>query len=154
MTTDKIIDADKPLEPKARKLTRKQKRFADYLLKHPKARPKEAAMEAYDKTSDHSYEVIASDNLKKVEILNYLNEHDVEAQNTVISVMVNATKKKDEAQFQKLALDSANSVLDRIHGKAKQTVDSSSTVVNLNVEATQELNDAFTKFLTESTQQQ
>lgn len=138
----------------SKRLTRKQKKFADYLLKNPKSTPKEAAVEAYNQTTDHTYEVIASENMSKPEILSYLNEHDLEAQNTVISVMMNARKKKKHPQFQKLALDSANTILDRVHGKATQRLEANSTVVNLNIEANEQLNQQFTEFLRQSTNQQ
>lgn len=116
------------------------------MLKNPKLSPTKAALEVYDVKSKHTAEVIASENMSKPEILKYLNEYDSEAQQTVISVMKRASKKQSSA-FQRLAYDSANSVLDRIHGKATVRAETTNTNLNLNVEASTEVAEAFTAFI-------
>lgn len=118
-------------------LTRKQKAFADHLINHPKDSATEAAAQTYNVSTRESAEVIASQNLSRPPILKYLNKHIEDAETTLLNVMYNSEKMKDEPQHARIAKDAADSVLDRVLGKATQKVESHSTTVNLNLDLSQ-----------------
>ena len=122
---------------KTLKLTRKQKAFADHLIANPKHSATEAATQTYQVSNRKTAEVIASENLRKPSIQNYLAKYDDMAQITVVDVMQNSRSLKDEPAHARVALDSAKDVLDRLHGKATQRVETQSTSVNLNLDLSQ-----------------
>jgi hypothetical protein len=121
------------------KLTRKQKAFVAYLLTHPKASATEAVSETYGVSNRHSAEVVASENLRKPAILSVLNEKAEEAERTLTEVMDTAKSFSNlgntaGANYAATSASIANSILDRLHGKAKQSIDVTSTSVNLNID--------------------
>lgn len=123
-------------------LTRKQQAFVQFLIDNPKASATKAAIAAYNTSTNHSAEVIANENLRKPEIMAELAKYDSTAQNTVIEIMQYSKEKgkilenQAGATYSSVGLQAANSLLDRLHGRAKQTVETSSTVVTLAIDLT------------------
>jgi phage terminase small subunit len=116
------------------KLTRKQKAFADHLINNPKSSATEAAAQAYDiKGKRHTAEVIASDNLRKPEIVSYLSRHSDNIESVLINT-VNDYKDSHEVKERGLAINTAMYIHDKIHGKATQRIDSHSTVVEIKLD--------------------
>ena len=124
-----------PPKPKG-KLTYKQKTFADKIINNPKDSATEAAATTYKVTNRHSAEQIAYENLRKPEIVSYLNRHLKDAETTVLNVMYNSEKMKDEPQHANIAIRSAEMVMDRVIGKPTQRVEQQSTSVNINLDLT------------------
>lgn len=163
MSTDKVNP--KPLHKEAKivgkvvkgskeaKLTGKQKAFADELINNPKQSATKAVLKTYNVNNRRTASVVASENLTKPNVLKYLDAHSTEAENVLIEVMGNARRYKTKPAFQRLAKDTADSILDRVHGKATTKVESTSINANLNLEASAELNDRFTAFLKADTTQ-
>lgn len=81
----------------------------------------------------------ASQLLAKPEAQIYLQEHIDYAAETVVDVMKNARKQKDNANFQRLAKDAADSILDRERGKATQKIEQTTTGVTLTIDLTSAL---------------
>lgn len=79
--------------------------------------------------------------LNKPEASLYLQEHVNEASVTVIDVMRNARTQTDSPAFQRLAKDSAESVLNRELGTPTQTIRQTVTGVSLNIDLTTSLLD-------------
>ncbi len=143
MSTYKDKGLFKPLKP----LTRKQKIFVDYLLNNPKATGQEAAMVAYNvggqggKLAENTARAIASETLTKPNVLAALQEADKEAQEVITSVM-RAAKDfalgggKEGAAYASVAKSSADSILDRLHGKATTRIESTQRVVRVNIDLT------------------
>lgn len=98
------------------KLTRKQKAFADELIKTPKQSATQAVLKTYDTTKDYVAKNIASENLTKPNIQAYLAKYDELAQITVVDIMQNSRKLKDEPAHARVALDGAKDILNRLHG--------------------------------------
>lgn len=112
--------------------TRKQKAFVDELLRNPQQSATQAALKIYNTTDRTAASVIAAKNLKSPQVLEYMNKYSDYAQKTVIQVMKNASKKKDNVQWQRLAKDSADSLLDRVHGKPVSK--NENTNLNINID--------------------
>lgn len=146
---DKPWVSTTPLRP----LTRKQQVFADFLIKNPKASATQAAKQAYGKVDKPVTELsarnIASENLTKPNILLELAKHSGTAEMTVIEVMGYSKKygkdehfsKEQGAAYANVALHAANSLLDRLHGKATTTIESTTKVVTLNIDLTGSVTD-------------
>jgi phage terminase small subunit len=119
-----------------RPLTRKQKAFADTLVKHPKMSATQAVLKTYGKEdkplSYHTAGDIAHTNLKKPEIQLYLNTHIEKAKNTIVNLL--------ESEKDDIRLRSAQDIIDRTYGKATQQT----TSVNLNF--TQHVEQQRTKY--------
>lgn len=78
---------------------------------------------------------------KRPMVLALLNEHEREAQESVLDVMRYSKEHgrsgtKDGAQYARVALDGANSLLDRVHGKAKQQIEVQSTTLAISIDLT------------------
>lgn len=137
------ITEDNAWTPKAalRPLTRKQKVFTKHMIDNPKASATEAALAAYNTTSPAVAAVIATENLRKPNILTELAKYQSNAELTLIEVM-NTSKEysrqfsKEGAAYASVAVQSANSILDRLLGKATIKHDITSTAVTLNIDLT------------------
>lgn len=136
---------NKPGYP-AHKLTRKQKAFADKIINEPKISATQAVIQAYGKPTKPvtygSARMMAAENLAKPNILKYLHAHAVIAESKVIEAM-DATQKVymkgtpiDEIPDNAIRLQAANSILDRVHGKATQRVESTNTSVSIKLDLT------------------
>lgn len=122
---------------KALKLTRKQKAFADTLLADPKKSATKAVKETYNVTTDNSAAVQAHENLSNPKVMQYLNAHASEAELVVIQAM--KAEKTLVAAGQgvvgtepdhAIRLRAADSILDRVHGKATQKIESKGVYVH------------------------
>lgn len=132
--------------PKALKpLTRKQQAFTNYLIENPKASGTEAAKATYGKegkpVTELSARAIASENLTKPNIVLELAKHSSKAELVILEVLEQSRKKmyEDERNGDKWAVNArqtADSLLDRVHGKAKQTVDVTTKAVVINIDLT------------------
>jgi phage terminase small subunit len=112
-----------------KKLTRKQKAFADTLLNNPKISGTQAALQTYgkpDKPATYgTAQQLAYDNLMKPNIQIYMEEHVDKAKNKIVT-LVNSDREE-------IALNASKDILDRVHGKATQRIEQHSTSVNLNL---------------------
>lgn len=124
-----------PLKP----LTRKQKLFVQHIIDNPKSSGKAAAIAAYNTTTEKSAEVIASENLRKPEIMAFLDEHARLAKETVLDVIETSRRHmnsgtKDGAAYAAVALNGGKDILDRVYGKAKQSLEVNSTSITLSID--------------------
>lgn len=128
-----------------KRLTRKQQAFVDYLINNPKASGTRAVLETYgsdDKQISYSTaKSIANENLNKPYIMRTLSEHSQKAQQVLTEQLelANQRSKEDKPRavdWSVQARQVADSILDRVHGKAKQQVDIQSVGVQLNIDLT------------------
>ena len=134
-----VVQDDKPL----RRVTAKEKAYVAAIAEGKTRR--DAVKGAYDvkpngsvKTLDKMADLIE----KRPAVMALLQKHEEEAQEVVVDVMryakeYGSTRDRDGAQYARVALDGANSLLDRIHGKAMQQIQMNSTSVNINVDLSQ-----------------
>lgn len=108
----------------APKLTRKEKAWSDYIIEHPKASGTEASLKTYNTTDKNTAAVIAAKNIRKDNILLYLNSHIDKAQEVITGYL--ELKDSDNIQEKRLAYDSATQIIDRIAGKPTQIQQSQS----------------------------
>jgi hypothetical protein len=127
-------------------MTGKQKLFADMILADPKKPKKQIIKEVYNVTTDRAAEVMASENLRKPAIMAYLNNHADKAQEVLVKAM--KAKKKQygfnpdtkrmellgEEDDHAIRLRAADSVLDRVYGKATQRLETASTSVSFTID--------------------
>ena len=86
-TADNTIINDKNgsiLTGKVKKLTRKQKHFADLLINNPKMSATKSAEQSYNLKNNNVARAVASENLTKPSILAYTQEHLPKAEHKVI----------------------------------------------------------------------
>jgi hypothetical protein len=124
---------DKPV--KKRPLTNKQKAFVKHIVENPKASYTEAAVVAYDVKNRNVAASIAAENLTKPAIISELDNFNEIIEET----MANAVKdwgRSEKVAERTLAVDTAKFMHDKIHGKARQTVESRSTKVNISINMT------------------
>lgn len=117
------------------KLTRKQQHFVDLLLSDKKISATESARRSYNTTTSNSASLIASENLRKPQIISYLAKHS----NTVEQVLINTMTEwqdHEKPRQREIAIDVAKYVHDKIHGKAKQITEVQSSGVTLNIDLT------------------
>jgi hypothetical protein len=147
----------KSIQAPLRPLTRKQSAFVQHLIKNPKDSATEAVAQTYNiRSGRHTAEVIAHENLRKPEIMAELAKYSGSAEMAVIQAM-SAEKKNylfnpetksyelmDTVADHAIRLRAADSLLDRVHGKATQHVETQSKVVTLNVDLTGMLTDTDT----------
>lgn len=111
-----------------RQITNKQKRFADELLAHPRKSATQAASEVYSVKNRHVAEVIASENMRKPEILDYMGTYADMAESRIIELI--------QSDDERVALSAAKDVLDRRYGKAMQRAEVSARVLKLDIDLT------------------
>lgn len=95
----------------AKKLTPKQKKFADKYLETGNASL--SAREAYD-ANDATARVIGSNNLTKDNVIEYLQAHGMDAANVMVEIMNDKTVSAGDRR------GAAKDVLDRSIGKATE----------------------------------
>lgn len=128
--------------PKLNRLSNKQIEY----LKHRTAgsTKRDAVKRAYNVSptaSNKSLDNMASAIEKSPLVLEVLESMNEQAQDSIRTVLEHSTEfsksgDKTGALYATVALQASNSVLDRIHGKAKQSIDIQSTSVNLNIDLT------------------
>lgn len=115
-------------------LTRKQKRFADELLKDPNRTATDVALEVYETDSPKVASVIASENLAKPSLLLYMDGKQQEAEETIVEIMQSSTALKSSSKHAAVALKAANDILDRTIGKPMQRQETTSRIVQVNID--------------------
>lgn len=115
------------------KLTRKQEVFVNALLSDKKVSGAEAARRAYNVTTDNAARAIASENLTKPNVMQHLQANSERAEQVIVSLL---GAEKDEVK-----LASAKDILDRVHGKATQKIEQTTTGVTLTIDLTSALSD-------------
>ncbi len=135
------------------KLKPKTKAFIALLDSDPKISHTQAYLDTHKTTNRKAANVMAAQVLAKPSVKIYRKQTEQRAKQTAVAVMDNAIRRKDIPAMQRLALDAANSILDRNLGKATIKQESTTVNTNLNIQASAELNQAFTDFLKGSTKQ-
>ena len=113
------------------KLTRKQKAFVDTLIAEPKLSALQVAKKTYNATTQSSAGSIAVENLQKPAILAHLVANSVRAEEKIVSLL--------EADKQEVQIQAAKDILDRVHGKATQRIEQTTTGVTLTIDLTSAL---------------
>lgn len=119
--------------PKTKSLTKKQANFVKELLSDSKVSATEAARRSYNVTTSNSASLIASENLRKPLILAHLAANSERAEAKIVELL--------EADKQEVQLASAKDILDRVHGKATQKIEQTTTGVTLTIDLTSALSD-------------
>lgn len=127
--------------------TRKERAFAELLAANPKLSATQAALATYGKpdkpTTVRTAEQIASENMRKPRVLAILNDAAEQAENMVKETMIYAHEFGQRgghvgAAYAGIGLSAANSLLDRVHGKATQRIEQHNTNVNIGIDLTGE----------------
>lgn len=139
--------------PKMTKLKRGSIKFLDKYASDPKLGPSEAYLMTHKTTNKNTASASASKILAKPAAQLYLKKHRKLARDVKLEVLANARAYPEKVAYQKLANDIAEQMLDRIEGKPIQKTENTNHNVNLNIEASQELADAFTAFIKQQTVQ-
>lgn len=132
----------------AARLTRlKPKSIAvlDEIIKHPEITQTEAYLRHHPTTNRNTARAEAAKLTAKPSSQIYLNKHVQMAKKTIVQIANDESVKPDTR------IKAAQDILDRTEGKAIQRSINENHNLNVNVEATQELNDAFTAFLRDYT---
>lgn len=96
-------------------------------------------MQVYKPKSRNTARVEASETLTKPKVLAYLQAASEQAEQTLIEVTQVAKEyaklgNTAGASYASVASSNANSILDRLYGKARQSIDVTNTSVNLNID--------------------
>lgn len=105
---------------------------------------RDAVKIAYDVSPDASIasvDQMAQKVEKREPVLHILKQAEQEAQEALIDVMRYSSKlgssgTRDGASYANVAVTASNSVLDRIHGKAKQSIDMQVNSVTIDIDLT------------------
>lgn len=114
-------------------IKKKTKAFVDNLIAHPTKTATQAYLDTHETENRPTARVNASQLLAKPDVLEYLALKAPIAEQAIFQVLQNSKKRKDNPVWQRLALDSAQSVLDRTYGKPLTRTISAQT--NINIEA-------------------
>lgn len=128
----------RPKPTSQRPLTSKQKAFVKHLLDNPKASATQAVKQAYNTSSDNSASQIATENLRKPQIINQLERNS----QVFESVIVNTAKQwgdSDKPRERELALQASYWGHDKVHGKATQRVEQQVTGVQISIDLSSSL---------------
>lgn len=124
---------------KPRELTHKQKVFVQELLDNPKQSGTAAALKAYstpEKTiTEGSAQQIAFDNLRNPKIVSKLSEANDLVESAIINT-VSDWKDEDNSRKREIAMNQAQYIHDKIHGRSKQQVEVQSQQVTINIDLT------------------
>lgn len=139
-----------PLNKSLKPLTRKQAQFVQELVKNPKQSAAKAAQKVYgrNKTPNiNTAAAIASENLTKPNVMLELSKYSQTAELVILEVLEESRKRMKEDKSRAVdwansARQTADSLLDRVHGKATQKVEQQSTTVTLNIDLTSSLTEA------------
>lgn len=121
-------------------LTRKQQAFVNTLLNNPKLSATQAVKQTYNVNNDNTASSIASENLRKPEIISKLQNYNELVENTLITDVIEYNN-SDDINQRKLANDTARYIHDKINGKARQLTEVTSTGVTLNIDLTTSIID-------------
>lgn len=124
---------------KTQLLTRKQQAFVQQLVDNPKISATEAAARAYNVGTRKVASTVAAENMAKPSVIQWLEDHAKQAENTVTEIMTYALDEGKRgghvgAAYAGVGLSAANSVLDRVHGKATQRVEMQTKAVVITID--------------------
>ena len=116
--------ATKTLRP----LTRKQEAFVKELVNNPKQSATQAVKKVYDVSTENSASQIATDNLRKPQIMAELAKYSNTAEYNLIKLANKTTDYaleggREGAMYASVAEKTNNSILDRLHGKATTKIE-------------------------------
>ena len=122
-----------------RKLTRKQKAFADQLIANPTMSGKAAALKAYGNIAPGTAEQVAHYNMKSPLVQAYMQKHSELAQEAMLELLANSRQfakggDRDGAAYAGVAFNIAKDIMDRVHGKATQKIEQQSTSVTISID--------------------
>lgn len=115
----------------------KTKAFADKLIEDPKISATAAYLETHETESRATARANASALLAQPNVHAYLASKSDIAEKTLYTVLSNSKKHKESVNWQRLAKDSANDILDRVHGKPLARTNQ----VNVNINLEQAVNE-------------
>lgn len=116
------------------KLTRKQKAFVDTLIANPKMSVTKVVEQTYNVNNARTASVIGAENLAKPNILAHLHASSERAEARIVELV--------ESEKEEIALRASADILDRVHGKATQRVEQTTTGVTLTIDLTSALSDS------------
>ena len=96
-----------------RPLTRKQQAFVRYLIENPKASATQAVINTYDKTTYATAGQIASENLRKPQVVSELAKYNNLVENTLLNT-VNDWGNSNKVAERALATDTAKYIHDKL----------------------------------------
>lgn len=121
------------------KLTRKQQAFVNELIDNPKQSATKAVLKVYGKPdkelTNGTARVIAHENLTKPNIVMALGE----VNDLLESTLVNTIKdwgRSDRTREREIAQNAVMYAHDKVHGRAKQSIETISTGVTLHIDLT------------------
>lgn len=128
----------KPLRP----LTRKQAAFVRHIIENPKQSATEAAQQVYMVKNRNVAKAMAGENFTKPNILNELSKYSRNAEFVITEVLEQSRKKmyehnKEAVSWAVNARQTADSLLDRLHGKATQRTEIEQRSVSLTIDLTE-----------------
>jgi hypothetical protein len=137
-----MIEADKTPEKvwKPKPLTYKQNQFVQTLVQNPKMKPTDAVRAVYNQTTKGSVQVMAHTLMHHEGIQLELAKYTGYAKNSLIKVINEAESRldgasdKDVAPLLAVMEKTANSVVDRVEGKAQSNINVSVQAVNINID--------------------
>lgn len=118
-------------------MKKKTKQFVDTLVENPKLSATSAYLQTHETNNRNTARVNASVLLAKPEVHQYLASKSDVAEKTLYSVLSISKKNKESVNWQRLAKDTANDILDRVHGKPL----SKTSNLNLNINVEQAINE-------------
>lgn len=125
-------------KPTNKPATRKQKEFARIIATQPKTTIKDAYKQAYNvkpTTSDKTISVEATRTLAKPQIQSELAKYTNLVEDTLITT-VKDWGRSDNTRQREIAQQASMFIHDKVHGKAKQSVDVQNTTVKLVLDLT------------------
>lgn len=128
-------------KPTNRPATRKQKEFARLIATEPKLTNRQAYLQAYNvkpTTTPKTIDVEASRTLAKPQVQSELAKYTNLLENTLITT-VRDWGNHEKPRQREIAQNAVFFMHDKIHGKAKQSIDVQSTSVKLTLDLTQSL---------------
>jgi hypothetical protein len=131
--------------------TPKAKAVLDKLLADPLANKSKVYREVYGTDNVRASNANSSKLLKRESSQIYLKKHERFAKKVIADVLHTAYDNRDKPAFSRIAVDTANSLLDRQLGKPVQQQQIQSNNININVEASQELKENFLEFIKNKT---
>lgn len=120
-------------------LKKNSKKVLDIIASQKERNATKAYLQVHPNATAKTAQSNVSQLLAKPEATIYLKEHTREASETLIDVMRNARTQTDNANFQRLAKDTADSIIDRVDGKATQKIEQTTTGITLNIDLTSSL---------------
>lgn len=115
------------------KLTRKQQAFVNELIANPKQSVTQATLKTYNVKDANVARAVGSENLAKPSIMQHLVANSVRAEEKIVELL--------EAEKQEVQIQAAKDILDRVHGKATQKIEQTTTGVTLTIDLTSALAD-------------